>query len=312
MSVVKLEDVVRGLEQKLKLMEASIPTKTATVMPNMAEVMSVALKLPMFYEDRPEMWFYFAESQFSLRKIVDDQTQFDHIWQSLTTAQGVRCESLMISLPKTGKVIALKEKLLTVFGTQYKKDNELLNHCPLGDCTVLEFVGKMESLNKDPATFMKAFLLNKLPSDVRGMLSNTEFSSLTELAIAADKVIKAQQVKKTVNVIETEGEVDAVGRGPKNAKPQAKTGKTRLNPGQKGTCFYHEKHGPNAFKCKGGGCVWADTPLAAKPAGNGRHSHTSQQILSFRSQQRPPIYGRHWSDRLGLPRHSGRQEASSE
>ena len=271
-SVEELKDVVKALEAKMNLMElkAFDEVKTPAVM---SDVMAVSLKLPMFYEERPEMWFYFAESQFRLRKIVCDQTQFDHIWQSLTTAQAVRCESLMANPPKTGKVIALKEKLLTIFGrTQYEKDNELLNHGPLGDCTVLEFVGKMESLNKDPATFMKAFLLNKLPSDVRAMISNTEFSSLTELAIAADKIIKAQKVKsqQTVNVIDeaSEGEVDSVqrGRGP----PKRPTGQAKSSGKNKGnSCFYHEKHGPKAFKCDGGGCVWANTPLAPAPSGNG-------------------------------------------
>ena len=261
----------------MKLMELQqSTTKTETVMP---EIMSVALKLPMFYEERPEMWFHFAETQFRLRRITEDQTKFDHIWQSLTTAQAIRVESLMTNPPKTDKVMALKAKLLKIFGrTQYEKDNELLSHGPLGDMTALEFVGKMESLNKDPATFMRAFFLNKLPADVRAMLSNTEFQSLTEMAISADKIMKAQRAapSKTANVIDDRieaGEVDALagkkfgGAKPKTGKSAG--GKTRLAPGQKGTCFYHDKHGPQAFKCEGGGCVWSHIPLAAAPSGNG-------------------------------------------
>ena len=141
--------------------------------------------------------------------------------------------------------------------------------------TALEFVGKMESLNKDPATFMKAFFLNKIPADVRAMLSNTEFSSLTEMAIAADKVMSAQKVSipKTANVIDNgnDQEVDAIGKkfGGGNKTKPGKAGKTRLAPGQKGACFYHDKHGPQAFKCEGGGCVWSHIPLAAAPSGNG-------------------------------------------
>ena len=87
-------------------------------MPGMAEVMSVALKLPMFYEERPEMWFHFAESQFQLRRITEEQTQFDHIWQSLTTSQAIRVESLMANPPKTGKV---NQPML---GFDFFKDNQ--------------------------------------------------------------------------------------------------------------------------------------------------------------------------------------------
>ena len=272
-SVEDLQETVKALEAKMKLMELQSVGKTASVMtPGVADVMSVALKLPMFYEDRPE-----------IRKITEDQTKFDHIWQSLTTAQASRVESLMMNPPKSDKVGALKSKLLTIFGrTQYEKDNDLLCHGPLGDTTVLEFVGKIESLNKDPATFLHAFLLNKLPSDVRSMLANTEFGSMTELALAADKIIKAQKTKQqsAINKVETKdearsdemGEVDAVGKfsGKGRQATSSKAGnKTRLAPGQKGTCFYHEKHGPKAFKCEGGGCVWAHIPLAAAPSGNG-------------------------------------------
>ena len=63
MSVEQLQETVKALESKMKLMELQgAGVMTGTVMPGMADVMSVALKLPMFYEDRPEMWFYFAES----------------------------------------------------------------------------------------------------------------------------------------------------------------------------------------------------------------------------------------------------------
>ena len=70
-SVEDLQETVKALKAKMKLMELQSVGKTASVMaPGVADVMSVALKLPMFYEDRPEMWFYFAESQFRLRKIT--------------------------------------------------------------------------------------------------------------------------------------------------------------------------------------------------------------------------------------------------
>ena len=174
-------------------------------------------------------------------------------------------------MPKTGKVIKLKEKLLKAFGrTQFKKDDELLNHRPLGDMTATEFAAKIESLNRDPATFLRAFFINKLPSEVRGTLANTDFDTLADLTEAADKVMKTK--KKTVNVIkeaETEGEINAVGtrggrfgsrgRGQRGSARPASNGRGR------GSCFYHDKHGPAAFKCKGNGCVWVSQPLVSNP-----------------------------------------------
>ena len=98
-----LQEMVRALEAKMKLMELQqAAPKTPSVMPSQMDVMAVSLKLPMFYDDRPETWFYFAESQFRLRKITEDQTMFDHIWQSLTPAQSARVESVMYNPPPTG------------------------------------------------------------------------------------------------------------------------------------------------------------------------------------------------------------------
>ena len=271
-----------AMERKMQQMEAFAAIKSQSAKPDgdmTLDVMAVSLKLPSFYEDRPEAWFYYAESQFRLRKIVDDQTQFDHIYQSLNTKQAARVESIIVNMPKTGKVLALREKLIKAFGrTQYEKDDELLNHGPLGDMTASEFVSKIETLNKDPATFLRAFVLNKLPAEVRGMLANTEYDSLSDLAEAADRVMKAK--KKTVNVIshdrDEDGEIDYVGsRGGRGGQARGRargSSTTRPAPGAsrgRGSCFFHDKHGPAAFKCEGNGCVWASTPLAVNPARSG-------------------------------------------
>ena len=147
--------------------------------------------------------------------------------------------------------------------------------------TALEFAGKIETLNTDTATFLKAFFITKLPNEVRATLANTEFDNLTEMAIAADKVIKAK--KKQINNIhdEFEDEIDAVsqrgrfaprggqarGSSSRGGQPPS-SGKAQGRTEGKGSCYYHDKHGPAAFRCAGNGCVWANTPLAPKPAGN--------------------------------------------
>ena len=251
---------LEAMERKMRQMEqlASLKTDYGASSTTM-DVMAVSLKLPSFYEDRPESWFYYAESQFRLKKITDDQTQFDHIYQSLSTKQAARVESIVANMPKTGKVMALKEKLLRAFGrAQLEKDEEILNHGPLGDMTTAEFVAKIETLNKDPATFLRAFVINKLPADVRGVLANSEFTELSDLAEAADKVMKAR--KKTVNVIyqEQESEIDAVSFRGRGGQPRGRGRGTSSSrpPGQatkKAACYFHDKHGPAAFKCEGNG-----------------------------------------------------------
>ena len=78
-------------------------------------------------------------------------------------------------------------------------------------------------------------------------------------------MLKAEQ--KTIHVIHGSeaSEIDAVQRIGRVKPPRA----VKAKEAKAGACFYHDKFGPKAFKCEGGGCVWESTPLAPKPAGNG-------------------------------------------
>ena len=44
----------------------------------MTETNAVAIKLPIFWAQQPEVWFLQAEAQFHIRKITDDTTKFYH------------------------------------------------------------------------------------------------------------------------------------------------------------------------------------------------------------------------------------------
>ena len=53
-----LRQQLAAMESKMLLMETA---KTSTVIrQELVEVNAVALKLPTFYEDRPERWFHYA------------------------------------------------------------------------------------------------------------------------------------------------------------------------------------------------------------------------------------------------------------
>ena len=54
--------------------EAANPTEFVT---------KVAVKLPEFWTDDPDLWFLHAESAFQNAKISQSRTKFDHIIQKL-------------------------------------------------------------------------------------------------------------------------------------------------------------------------------------------------------------------------------------
>ena len=239
-------------------------------------VRQVSIKLPPFSELNPELWFARAESQFKTKGITSDTTKFHHLYALMTDKAANEIEALLLDPPKSGKVDAMRAKLVRRFGrTQYDKDLELLNTRSLGDLKPSQMWSKFQRLNKDPSnatsSFVKAYLMSMYPPEVRGALANMSFKDNDEMAEAADRYLEnAKKKPGEVNEVRSEevqedaGQVDAISRGPKG-KGQGKAGSGRAPAGgQSKTCFFHDRHGLGAFKCGGPPCPFASAPLAPK------------------------------------------------
>ena len=249
---------------------------------------AVSVKLPPFTESNPELWFGKAEAQCVLRGIKDDTTKFYHLYANLTEKAMNEIENLLLDPPKTEKVAAMRYKLIRKFGkSQYQKDSELLAIRSLGDLKPTEMWSKFQRLNKDPhnatSTFVKAYLINMYPPEVRTAIANTSFADNDEMAEAADKIMDMKKPSQVNAILHGDGqdeeeipEVDAINRGQATGRGRG-TSRGRNTPGggqkpaaasKSKTCFYHDRHGLSAFRCEGSPCPFATAPLASKPAGN--------------------------------------------
>ena len=244
-------------------------------------VRTVTIKLPPFSESNPELWFSKAESQFKVKGITSDTTKFHHLYALMTDKAANEIEAILLNPPKTGKVDAMRTKLVRKFGrSQYDKDYELLTTRSLGDLKPSEMWSKFQRLNKDPgnatSTFVRTYLISMYPPEVRGALANMKFEDNDEMVEAADRYLeKSRKRPGDVNEITDDGEYDqieAISRGgAARGRGQAKSGRGQPG-GQKPsagnkTCFFHDRHGLAAFKCNGPPCPFATAPLA-KQAGN--------------------------------------------
>ena len=284
---------IAELEAKLARKEAKAAEKLTSKVAasdvdddDIGRLSMVSVKLPPFTESNPALWFGKAEAQFALRGIKDDTTKFYHLYANLTEKAMNEIENLLLDPPKTGKVETMKYKLIRKFGkSQYQKDSELLSIRSLGDLRPTEMWLKFQRLNKDPhnttSSFVKAYLIDMYPPEVRTAIANMTFADNDEMAEAADKIMDMRKAPHVNAIAEDQGqvpyeipEVDAIGRGQPTSRGRGSS-RGRPNaggqkpPGSKPkTCFYHDRHGLSAFRCDGSPCPFANAPLANRPSGN--------------------------------------------
>ena len=80
----------------------------------MAETNAVAIKLPTFWAQQPEVWFLQAEAQFHIRKITDDTTKYYHVVAALDQETCLQ----LFNLPKSECSL-----MILVFSSQTKTVN---------------------------------------------------------------------------------------------------------------------------------------------------------------------------------------------
>ena len=201
----------------------------------MAETNAVAIKLPTFWAQQPEVWFLQAEAQFHIRKITDDTTKYYHVVAALDQETSGRILSTLSSPPTDNKYTDLKQRLLTTFGlSKRERASKLLHLHPLGDRKPSELMDEMLSLLADHGFCFLAeqLFLEQLPEDIRLQLSNDDFTNPRALATKADVLwIAKQQAATSINKV--------------ISQPNGKITTTH-----DGWCFYHKRFGDDAKKCK--------------------------------------------------------------
>ena len=280
-----LEAQVADLQRQLAAKDGKETSNVAVSDTDIAsmEVRQVSIKLPPFSESNPALWFGKAESQFLLRGIKDDTTKFHHIYSLLSEKASNEIEDLLLNPPATGKVQAMKDRLMQKFErSQFAKDTELLSQKTLGDLRPSEMWSRFKQLNKDPhnhtSSFVRAYLIGMYPQEVRAVIANMVFATNEEMAKAADKILDMRAASQVNLVQESQAEievpeVDAVfrGRGGRGTSGRGRGSGQQRSQGAAAksgkTCFYHDKFGTEAFKCEGSPCPFVNLPLAKK-AGN--------------------------------------------
>ena len=165
---------------------------------------AVAIKLPPFWRNDPEVWFAQAEAQFAMRSITAEETKYHHVIAALPAEVAQDVRDVLINPPKTEPYTTLKEKLTArMTESEQRRVQMLLTEEELGDRKPSQLLRRMKQLmgeQKIENGILKQLFLQRLPQNVRLILASTSESlTLTDLAALADRILEAHI--PSVNVV---------------------------------------------------------------------------------------------------------------
>lgn len=186
---------VTATQQQQAALEA-LQTQYQQLLANSAQVGRVSVKLPVFWADKPAVWFASIESQFRTARITADQTKYDHVVGQLDPRVSAEVEDILTG-PDTNKTYEnLKAKLIERLSlSETKRIQQLLSDQDLGDKKPTQFLRHLRSLAGTQATvvsdnLLRTLWMGRLPPSVSAILTSHTDLDLDKLAALADKIVE--------------------------------------------------------------------------------------------------------------------------
>ncbi|XP_063394583.1 uncharacterized protein LOC134679556 [Cydia fagiglandana] len=256
-------------------------------------VNAVGVKVPPFWPEEPALWFAQLEGQFSLANIVADSTKFYHVVSNLEHKYAAEVKDIITKPPATEKYDKLKTEL--VYRLSVSKDKrveELVSQAELGNRKPSQFLRHLRDLAGTDLSddFLRSIWAKRLPPHVQTVIATMSDATLDKVAALADRVNDI--VVHTPHVAEASGsavpvlvpssvpstmeerlnrriddlvrQVAALATG--NSRGRATTrsrsrgrhsSRSRSRAGSSGRCWYHDRFGPRATKCRAP-CSWTE------------------------------------------------------
>ena len=250
----------------------------------------VNMKLPAFWSDAPVAWFAAVEAQFQLRQVTSQSERFCHLTAALDKASLKKVVHIVTAPDPLRPYTVLKEALLTSHHMTDFQRVELLHAMePLGGRKPSELLADMLELcppTQHNNVFFAVLFLQRLPREIRVLLTHEDHTDLRRLAAHADCLVAfgggQQSGHAAITAEDTEENTIAAIKGkptpqlqknkyqkqqrsrqppPLPPRPQDdQSGTTNPSPSNlarqsSGLCFYHWAHGEKAHSCKSP-CTW--------------------------------------------------------
>lgn len=257
---------------------------------------SLAAKIPEFWQDQPRLWFLQVEAILAQQK-AGDQSNYNMVIAKLGKQAIQQVADILEKPPAENKYETLKTRLLSVYEeTEAKRLQQLMSDMELGDQRPSQLMRRMRDLARDkiPDDTLIYFWQGHLPPSVRAVVASADSKNLESLASIADKVMETfrpsevaaiqstsrqspsrdfieaelakinnriSELASSCGQIRSRGRSRSQGRARSRSRNNNRTGRTPNSPDW--LCFYHFRYKAKANKCVQP-CNWKGQP----PTGN--------------------------------------------
>ncbi|XP_071634241.1 uncharacterized protein [Temnothorax longispinosus] len=238
-----------------------------------SQINRVALKVPPFWTDEPELWFAQLEGQFTLGSITQDSTKYAYVLSHIETKQAKEIKDLITKPPEENKYESIKKALIQRLSTsQEQQIRQLLEHEEMGDRRPSQFLRHLQALASSaiPEQLLRTLWMGRLPSQLQAILATRNADKLEDVAEQADRIHEVTCRATTVASMQSttnssvEDQIAELNKKlerlesrlsrPGNRNNQRNRSRSRFRKGQKeekeaDVCYFHRRFKEKARKC---------------------------------------------------------------
>jgi len=238
-----------------------------------SHVSRVAVRVPPFWPEEPELWFAQFEGQFLLCGINQDATKYAYVISQIETKHAREIKDVITAPSQTGKYEAIKSALIKrLTDLQEQRIRQLLEREEIGDCRPSQFLRHLRTLagTSVPDTLLRTLWMGRLPAQMQVILATRTDDRLDDIAEQADRIfeVTARTTEAACRATSSQAEqtqaslVEQIARLTKQlaaldsrlkkqetrARSRSRS-RSRKSADNKDICLYHQRFKEQARKC---------------------------------------------------------------
>ncbi|XP_049272641.1 uncharacterized protein LOC125758913 [Rhipicephalus sanguineus] len=238
----------------------------------------VAVKLPPFWADSPDVWFAQVEAQFSLARITQDRTRYDYAVAHLDARYANEVRDILANPPTANLYEYLKTELIRRLSLSEDQKLRQLQSAELAERKPSRLLRHMRALAGNmevQESLLRSLWLQRLPLHVQAILRAQLTLPLFQLAEVADCVIEVslpqlsptiQAVAAPLNTTELARRINdtdrqltfieqRLGEGlpmhqRRHSQSRDRNTTSSRQPDNGRPCYYHRRFGDRARQCR--------------------------------------------------------------